>query len=237
MNLFEVMTSEVARMSRVTRYSSFPVNRMENVAEHSFWVAFISYLIAFDLREQGHRIDLGMTLRGAITHDLSEIISGDVIRSYKHTNDDVRQAMKMADHINMDRVTQRDEWGATGDQTFSDWNNAKSGSTLEGQIVAFADMAAVVFYCREEDRSGNRAIREVLQEAYEDWFSTYHTHPELGKYIDQIFPSHLFSDALREETVPARVMYPGAARPIMADHSEGETSDHLDWHAGEVPLG
>lgn len=233
MNLFEIMTGKLSRMSYVNRYSSFPVNRRENVAEHSWWVAFISLAIAMDLNEQGVEVGVETVLRGAILHDISEVMSGDVIRSYKHTNPEIVRAMQDADFINTNDMLDGPEYQPVGEEMMSDWSSAKHKG-LEGQIVAFADMAAVALYCREEDRSGNRAIREVLQEAYEKWFSRYHDHPVLGHYIDQMFPTHQFADMLREDVSMARVMH-----PMVRDHSEGPTADYdsAAWPSREVPLG
>jgi 5'-deoxynucleotidase len=230
MNLFEIITGQIGRMSYVNRYSSYPANRRENVAEHSWWVAFIAYLIALDLRSQGEQVDLEQVLCGAVTHDISEVISGDVIRSYKHANPEIRDAMKRADYDNTEEMTA--DWPA---QVFDDWHSAKTTS-LAGEIVEFADQAAVMFYCREEDRSGNRAIRAVLKQAYETWFNKFHAHPQLGQYINQMFPGGRFFDMLREYELPAQRMF-APARPMMADHSEGKTGELPVWPTREVPLG
>jgi 5'-deoxynucleotidase YfbR-like HD superfamily hydrolase len=254
MNLFDIMTGEISRMSSVNRYSSYPAVRRENVAEHSFWVTFISYVIALELIEQGERVSVLHVLRQALTHDISEAISGDVIRSYKHGSDEIRVAMQRADHENTFAMVRNRAFGATAKEVFDAWQYAKAETTLEGQIVAFADMAAVAFYIREEHRVGNRALLPVLREAYEEWFSRFHTHKLLGQFIDQMFPGGHFFDMLREESLPARTMFqwPGftdgidggpinstGARAMMQDHSEGETAeyDSAGWPERDIPLG
>lgn len=233
-NIFKIITGRLSRMSYVNRYSSFPVNRRENVAEHSYWVAVIAHIIALELIEQGERVSVEHVLKYALWHDVSEVVSGDVIRSYKHSNDAIREAMKDADEDNTYQLIRNQDFGSTALEVLSCWKYAKADTTLEGQIVAFADMAAVAFYCREEDRSGNRAIRGVLKEAYETWFSKYHEHPVLGQFIDQMFPGGRFSEMLREECLPAQLMF-----PMSATHSEGPTAqyDSAGWPSREVPLG
>lgn len=223
MNIFEVMTGPIARMSYVNRYSSFSVNRRENVAEHSWWVCFIAYCIAGDLYKNGEHIDFESLLEHALMHDVSECLSGDVIRSYKHTNPDVKQAMAEADQINTRGLFDRDEYKTIGKKLYHDWATAKHNGRLEGEIVAFADMAAVGFYCREEDRSGNRAIRSVLAEMFEQWFHEFSQHPLLGQYVAQMFPEGRWPDMLRESSLPAQKMFPV---PMMRDHSEGPTIEH-----------
>lgn len=226
MNLFEIMTSPVSRMSYVTRYSSFPAIRRENVAEHSWWVTFISLLIAYDINynHQYEEVNTLGVLERAILHDLSECISGDIIRSYKHTNPDIKQAMDTADAVNMGVLTLNWSSGVRG-RTMESWDTAKD-NTLEGTIVRFADMVAVVFYIREEYRSGNRAITGVLKEMYETWFHEFHTHGVLGRYADQMFPSGRWGSALRYDD---RQEHP--LRPAWS-HYEGETGEH-NWPRGE----
>lgn len=184
-------------MSHVSRYSSFPVHHQENVAEHSWWVAYISLLIGEDLRTQrGIVVNVEVLLRRAITHDLSECLSGDIIRSYKHSSRELRAAMADADELNMKELTTKMDGIGAG--VYYDWLHAKDDDT-EGQIVAFADMVSVVIYCREEYLAGNRHISYVLREMYDRWFHKYHDSELFGKYADQLFPSHGWVDALQYE--------------------------------------
>lgn len=232
MNLFEAMTGPIARMSYVNRYSSFPVNRRENVAEHSWWVSFIAFLIAQDVQlRTGRSIVWEMLFKRALLHDVSECLSGDIIRSYKHSNPSIERMMKLADEQNMDSLCEGIGEPA-GTSVLVAWMAAKD-DTIEGRIVAFADMAAVAFYCREEDRSGNRAIRQVLKEMYERWFHTFHEDKLFAPYMEQMFPTHRWPDMLREELVPAQLMYPQGI-PVMRDHREGPVAEHTFEGTGQA---
>lgn len=232
MNLYKIITGKLSRMSYVNRYSSFHANRRENVAEHSWWVAVISYFIALELRAVQH-VDMQRLLERALMHDISEVVSGDVIRSYKHGSPEILKAMQDADYENTYDMTHASEFGAIDMPVFDAWQYSKD-TTIEGQIVEFADQAAVAFYCREEDRSGNRSIRPVLKQAYETWFNRYHDHPLFGKFIDQMFPTKVYLDMFRNDDGPPQ-------RPMTVNyHNEGPTSEFeaLDWPSrGEVPLG
>jgi len=224
MNLFSTLTGPIARMSYVNRYSSFPANRRENVAEHSWWVAFIAYLVGQDLdTRRGISVNFELLLKRALVHDLSECLSGDVIRSYKHSNPDIAREMKAADEQNMEGLCSN--LGQIGNSVEGNWLTAKEDD-VEGRIVAFADMAAVAFYCREEDRSGNRAIRPVLKEMYETWFHVFHDDELFAPYIDQMFPTKRWTDMLREESLPAAKMFPmqphGAREPVAEHVFEGD---------------
>lgn len=231
MDLFGILIGPVRRMSHVHRYSSFQVHRKENVAEHSWWVAFISYLISMDLIHQGRELNAGLVLGRAIMHDISECVSGDIIRSYKHTNQRIRRAMNDADELNMKEITSK--MGGVGDDVYYDWSRAKSG--IEGQIVAFADMVAVVVYCREEYLSGNREIAHVMKEMYETWFFNYHHDDLLKGYADRMFPGRRYQDAFMYGDPVGRIMGRSSA-PIMKDHSEGQVGEH-DFKLEGEPLG
>lgn len=200
MNLFEAITGKISRMSHVTRYSSVAVIRRENVAEHSWWVAFISLLIGEDLHQHrgtwGHpTVDLERMLIRALVHDLSECVSGDIIRTFKYSDPALTAAINAADELSIRDLAE--DLGSAGNTITDAWRNSKDES-IEGDIVRFADMAVVAFYCREEDRTGNRGIRPVLEVMYNTWFHEFHDHRYLAPYLDAMFPTRSYTDMFRE---------------------------------------
>lgn len=230
MNLYDIMTGKTSRMSHVSRYSATSVHRKENIAEHSWWVAFISMIVADDLLSKGVDISLMKVMSRALVHDLDECLSGDIIRTFKYSNPALSEEIKIAAEQNMVDLTSG--YGvSTGGWVRAMWLAAKE-DTLEGQTVAFADMATVAFYCRQEDESGNRAIRPVLKEMYEGWFAEFHNHEHLGPYVEQMFPTGRWTDMIRVGSgMSAALMF-----PMVHDHSEGETSQpHYD-EMGRTPL-
>jgi 5'-deoxynucleotidase YfbR-like HD superfamily hydrolase len=223
MDLFAALTGPVSRMSYVNRYSSFPTIRRENVAEHSWWVCFIAYLIGGDLyKEHGEHINFEMLLEKALIHDVSECLSGDIIRSYKHSTPMIAGVLHDADELNVLELFKGEEFDPIGVKLTRDWQYAKN-ETTEGQIVRFADMVAVVLYCREEDRCGNRAIRVVVAEMYQKWFHAYHDTHLFGRYMEQLFPNRNWGDAFRETAFP-RFTAEGRREGPVAEytHIEGE---------------
>lgn len=195
MNLFDAITGKISRMSHVTRYSSIAVIRRENVAEHSWWVAFTSMLIGIDLGGPGPMVNLGKLVTRALVHDLSECVSGDIIRTFKYSDPALTAAIQAADELSIRELAQ--DLGKASGLVTESWRNAKDES-LEGDIIRFADMAVVAFYCREEDRTGNRGIRPVLQVMYDTWLHEFHDHRYLGPYVDEMFPTRHYTDVLRE---------------------------------------
>jgi len=228
MDLLYILSGPVGRMSHVTRYSSIPVHRRENVAEHSWWVSFIAMLICDDLLNEGVEVFKGEVLQRAIVHDLDECISGDIIRSFKYRTESMRLAMHDASTENMKEITSK--MSKVGAGVYDHWHDAKD-NTLEGDVVRFADMVTVVAYCREEYISGNRHIARVLHEMYTTWFHEWHFHKKLGPYADRLFPRRLYTDALEhyDPSPKGDQAKREGLNPIQGDASEGPTAVVDDW--------
>lgn len=193
MNLRHALNGSIRRMNHINRYSSLPVLKHENVAQHSWQVAFIAYCIAADIGTEpgGAPVDLGAVLAKAIVHDVSEAMSGDVIRSYKYSTPEMEAATRSADDLNVGRLSV--EFGErVGAELLNDWRGAKD-ATVEGRIVAFADMATVVTYCVEEHRLGNTMLDEdrprgILEAVHRLMMDRFGGDPLLEPYLRQLFP-------------------------------------------------
>jgi 5'-deoxynucleotidase YfbR-like HD superfamily hydrolase len=211
--LYEQLTGPIRRLHHVERFSSVPVLHAENVAEHSWLVAFICILIyqdqaAMDERSPGppddlpcvfKDLDLGVVLPRAICHDISESMSGDIIRSFKYSSKQLAEAMRDADDKNTWRFTR--ELGPGGDQLYSYWRDAKSISGDRNcELLAFADVVAVVIKCAEEFWLGNRHLNAICKRAYEDHMQRLASEFEwLWRYVQMLFPNGLYTDIYRRD--------------------------------------
>lgn len=182
------------RMHAVQRYSSLPVVRPENVAEHSWQIALLSYLIGLDQTAQGRQPNMSILLERAIMHDISESLSGDIIRSFKHSSTEIKNAIDNADDLNMVKLmkelTGTNEWESTmvGVGVYYAWRDAKRG--FEGEIVAFADLLCVVSYCQEEHALGSRKLDRVLRHLYEHTIIPFsEEHSWCLQYVQDLFPT------------------------------------------------
>lgn len=195
LDIREALTGTLRRMHYVQRYSSIPTVKPENVAEHSWQVAMLGYLMAVDtnMRHKEVSVDTGQVVLKAIVHDVTEAMSGDIIRSFKHGSQAMKNACEEQDFNNIvlleERLGIRD--------LVTRFCNAKS-EDLEGTIVALADMLTVVSYCVSEHRLGNRQADFVLQELYEKELVRWHNHPKLGWYVTTIFPTGNYTDAYKD---------------------------------------
>jgi len=165
-----LLSGKFHRLSHVNRYSSIPTIRKENVAEHSWYVAFYSYLLAKDLerryKDEELEIDYGKLLGRALLHDLDESLTGDFLRIIKYGHPDLKKALDEVSVSMMIHMTKE-----VGVNLLPDWKSAKDDD-LEGHIVQVVDLARVVSYIWEEIKLGNEHIRPLLDEVCE-YFETY----------------------------------------------------------------
>jgi 5'-deoxynucleotidase YfbR-like HD superfamily hydrolase len=178
MNLRELLMGESRRLSHVKRYSSIPVNRGETVAEHSFYVTYYSLLVAGDLlatlnclnsvkestltHGYGLSLDWQKLLGSAMLHDISECMTGDIVRQVKHDNEGLHQ-----DFLKLERKVVHFIENKVEVKFFDLWRVAKDDS-LEGRIVAIGDALSVVSYAIEEYLTGNAYLLRVLEEVRRD---------------------------------------------------------------------
>jgi len=161
LNVREMLTGDVRRISTVYRYSSFLVHRRENVAEHTFYCCLYAYLIALDLEDEDKylcQFNMETLFERALLHDIDESLTGDFLRSIKHGDDDIRKGLK---RVSKKMITKLEKSLGTSLQT--PWENCKAND-LEGDIISLADFLCVVAYLCEEFKSGNRHIVVVLHE-------------------------------------------------------------------------
>jgi 5'-deoxynucleotidase YfbR-like HD superfamily hydrolase len=121
-------------------------------------------IIADDLvKNHKAQIDFAKLLGNALVHDIEENGTGDLLRSTKHYNHEITSAMKKVE----DEVAKGISQDITGGPLlYNRWKTAKDPKTLEGQIVALADILTVVAYTLEELSMGNQSMRSVLNEVY-----------------------------------------------------------------------
>lgn len=129
-----------------------------DVAQHSYYTAILSMMVADELVSKGHEINKELVLKKALLHDAEEVYTGDIIYPVKHKDDEIAQALKI--------VTQK-----MGDDFYADFDKkadryrkiqeeAKQG--LEGKIVAICDMAELMVYCFEEISMGNTNMMDLF---------------------------------------------------------------------------
>ncbi len=141
------------------------VVRQENVSEHIGFSAMYAYVMAEDLSRLGHQIDFRSLMGKVVLHDVDESMSGDIMRGFKYSTDEVLDAITNASLINLVAYVSREvDGGEMGNRLVETWREAKDDS-IEGRIVQFVDLLCVVAYCVEEVALGNVFLETIEQGA------------------------------------------------------------------------
>jgi 5'-deoxynucleotidase YfbR-like HD superfamily hydrolase len=159
LDLKAMLCGSVKRLAHVYRYSSLPVSRRENVAEHTAFVALFCLVIAKDLEDNSDvTVDRSKLLTSALLHDLDESLSGDFLRSVKLGVPGLKPLLDKACEGFLRSISTQ-----LGVDLTTEWSHAKD-SSLEGQILEVADLLGVASYLFEEFSSGNHHIFYILSE-------------------------------------------------------------------------
>ncbi len=104
--LLDASTHDVRRLDSVIRFSSIPVTFSESTASHSFWVTLYSLMIWQSLAESAPQEvpPLEEVLRHAVTHDLPEMIAGDVVRTLKYSTPEMKREVDRAELILVEKL-------------------------------------------------------------------------------------------------------------------------------------
>ncbi len=146
----EVLYGDLRRMSDVFRYSAQPVLQRENVAEHSFWTSLIAVTIVAEIG--GDYKMMGDVAVRSIFHDIEETGTGDLVRDMKYFDQETRDAIGRVEEVFADRLFSN--FGPNEFILKHVWKTAKDDS-VEGKIVALADLLCVLAYCERERVFGN----------------------------------------------------------------------------------
>ncbi|WP_184349288.1 HD domain-containing protein [Streptomyces olivoverticillatus] len=128
-----------ARLREVERHNNATTERKESVAEHSWHLALISWILHREFeREFGHTLNLEKMLKMCLMHDLVEIEAGDpsawtTQHSAQHTNEKARIEEEVAQR----RFSSLP--GELGAEFLALWHEHEAGATPEARLVRAVD--------------------------------------------------------------------------------------------------
>lgn len=139
--LFDFITY-TARLREVTRHNNATPSRKESVAEHSWHLALISWVLHAEFeRETGHTLDLSRMLKLSLMHDLVEIDAGDP--SAWDTARGPDPTVASADKARTENAIAQDRFGALpdplGTELLALWREYEDAATPEARLVRAVD--------------------------------------------------------------------------------------------------
>lgn len=207
------------RLSCIIRYNNTPKVNGESVAEHSYYVALMTMLVADYLESEGAPpLDKLRLMKMALLHDIEEIISGDIIKILKTAG--FKAELEKMNERSMQYLTGilESEQG----QNYCDlWRATKSKTDPEAKIVDFCDWLAVIVYSIRESHLGNKYFEEILEYAIRTFQKFALETPELTKLVKEFTEyatKYLQRDSLLVDSINRAVRI----KPTAEDFSEEE---------------
>ncbi len=192
------MNGSLRRLAHTHRFSSLPVQRLENVAEHSWFASTYALIVGRDLLYRGFELDLGEVAIKALWHDLPEALTGDLPRHLKYFDKSMLDEVRRVEGELTKGFGQAEFGEQVGLYVSQIWRDAKSDGTIEASIVSFADFIAALAYIREEVAMGNVRIAQLAEGNHRVLRDRYRDHEMFGDYYQQLFPNGEWRDIYRE---------------------------------------
>lgn len=132
----------------IRRFSTIPTVSEETVAEHVMEVSAVAYSIAIETPDA----DVGRVLEKSLLHDLEEAGTGDIPRWAKRKTETLQDELETVENEYVSGFVE-------SDRIYEQWDTAKDDS-IEGQIVASADIISAIMGAHRESQLGNHSIWE-----------------------------------------------------------------------------
>lgn len=201
-------SGNIRRLANVWRYSSIPISVPENVADHSYYVAVYAMMIHQELANQLAKPALmkpeivAAILLKAVVHDVREAVTGDLVRPFKYSTPEFKEAVDAAEHnmakkllpaqvLNMENLAER---------------MAGKQAAYVGAVVKAADFMSLYQFMRREVLRGNCEIRDFVGRLVKDLTSMVDIQPIRGLaayYLELSMAAqslHTMTRKMREES-------------------------------------
>jgi len=140
------------RLQRVSRFAGKPKVQDQTVAEHIFNVAFIAMVLG-DLEQSiGNQVNVEMTLRKSLLHDLDESFTGDIVSGFKHHDPKLRDLIETLSARLLAKVLPPEYLKY----------KRESENSIEDDLVYAADQLDVLLWCIEEQDLGNKTVDSLI---------------------------------------------------------------------------
>ncbi|MEK3955934.1 MULTISPECIES: YfbR-like 5'-deoxynucleotidase [unclassified Psychrobacillus] len=143
-------------LMNLKRYQNLFLFKQRSVAEHSWSVAKIAQGLALIEREKyGKEIDMGKLLEKAISHDEIEILTGDILSLTKKRTKAMTRAVEGLERQVFEEEYAQQFLPSGWKEHFRSLTLTAKDDSIEGEILAVADVIDTMFEAIEEIQLGN----------------------------------------------------------------------------------
>jgi len=162
MRKYLLFLEEVERLKRVPRsgWQYYGVASPESVADHSFLVAFFSYILASLLKEEGIEVDIEKILKMALFHELGETKLFDIqLEALRYLGE---RRVKEAEKKAVFEITK--EIGKIGEEIRSIFDEFISRRSIEAEVVDVSDKLELLFQAYLYEKFGFSNAKAIFEE-------------------------------------------------------------------------
>jgi len=177
----------VRKLNNMGRWSTDYMHRRATVSEHSFYVAQVGQMLALIEEQNGNKVDWEKLFKKLINHDVVEAITGDIISTVKHKNEQLRDMLNMLEREVAEEslfMSMEEPYNKIYREILFDGKD----ETLEGRILKCADHIDAIMEC----------IGEVKLNNLYPFANKYFVILDKLKAIDSISARHFISEILPE---------------------------------------
>ncbi len=163
--LLEAAGSDVRRLDYVIRYSSVPVTFSESVSAHSYWVSLYSVMIHREILQLVSKNSFlsptteGKILLRAVVHDLAECVTGDVVRVFKYSSTELKDAIDDGEQAMIDKYLP----GKLREIVVGGLSEDSEEDAYAKDVVKAADFLSLYHFMLREVQRGNREIEPFFK--------------------------------------------------------------------------
>lgn len=183
----------LARMNYIARWGLMRNTRAESLSEHTLMTALTAHLLALLAKNMFFaEVDPERVACGALYHDVSEIMTGDMPTPVKYHSERLREEYKAVERESAELIA-----SMLPDCVKGELRQLMLGETLcerERQIIKAADKLSALVKCIEEENNGNTEFSSAKQSTLKTLRAD--PNPETAYYLEHFVPP--FSKTLDE---------------------------------------
>lgn len=147
-------------IAHITRFNSLPQHFHENVADHSFFVAYTVSILCLVLDKNNIKVNRERAVTMALVHDMEEIFSGDILSRFKHHSKEVSSAISKVNKALIGKIFE--DLPDDIANHYSDlWKEEGAQESIEAQVVKVSDKISLLTKCKEEMKAGNEFFSKI----------------------------------------------------------------------------
>jgi len=145
----------VRKLNNMGRWSTDFMHQRTTVSEHSFFVAQVGQMLATIEEMNGKTVDWGKLFKKLLNHDVVEAITGDIISTIKHKNNEMKSILNLIER----EVAEENLLSGMEEpyrQVYRELLFDGKDESLEGEILKYADHIDAIMECIGEVKLHNR---------------------------------------------------------------------------------